>query len=55
MHGYDLTVPRPGNTDSMSLFHGLQLHNSIISAQHNLDSSDAYVPFMESDDSVSAD
>lgn len=55
MHGYDLTIPRPGNAESMSTFHGVHLHNSIISAQHNLDSSDAYVPFMESDDSVSAD
>lgn len=55
MHGYDLSIPRPGNAESMSSFHGVHLHNSIISAQHNLDSSDAYVPFMESDDSVSAD
>ncbi|XP_037025366.1 insulin gene enhancer protein ISL-1 isoform X3 [Bradysia coprophila] len=55
MHGYDVTAPRPGNADSMSTFHGGHLHNSIISAQHNLDSSDAYIPFMESDDSTSAD
>lgn len=54
MHGYDV-APRPGNADSMSTFHGGHHHNSIISAQHNLDSSDAYIPFMESDDSASAD
>ncbi|KAJ6625680.1 Insulin gene enhancer protein ISL-2, partial [Pseudolycoriella hygida] len=51
MHGYDLTVPRPSATESMSSFHGVHLHNGIISAQHNMDSSDAYVPFIESDDS----
>lgn len=56
MHGYDINMPRPGNTESMPSFHGgHSLHNGIMAAQHNLDSSDAYVPFMESDDSTSAD
>lgn len=52
MHGYDLSVNRPGNpTDPISAYNnnGLQHFGSM--EHHHVDSSDSFVPLMESDDS----
>lgn len=45
MHGYDLSVTRSSSSDQISSFNGVPFGNV------NMDSSDSFVPLMESDES----